>query len=336
MPGFTVQRSGFVRAPELFYQLVVDLLAHGFTQSFPTTPLLPPVANQVYAPFKVTLEAGPTIDQFNANMPWRIQIDAFSAQDADITVATPLQLQNDGSKAMLDKTESGGGSTLMPAGHLSTTSPLSAVSTTNPTMLDQHFLFRSGRVLVEGNAEAYPMSYRLTTTSHGIGFFLWEDASDAYSNHFSWFVVQRPVDHITGLPTTTGHRPLFCIFGLNTKVSQFVVREDDILKPGKIHNAALDEEDSAAIINITKQVSITENNRYVITFPNGLNTQRYMYTEELDLLAYTSADVISQFSDVPLTVYGEATPRTYKALNANDVNNSGMRILTLVAGGPMI
>lgn len=335
MTGFTVQRSGFTRAPELFYSLVADLLANGFTQKFPSTPLVPPVAGQVYAPFKVTLEAGPTIDQFSTSMPWRIMIHVFSAQDADIIVATPMQLPNDGSRALLDAIESKS-TTLMPAGQLSTSIPLLEISPTNSATLDQHFLYRSGRVLVDDNAPAYPMSYRLTTTSHGFGFFLWEDASDAYSNHFSWFVVQRPVDHITGQPPTTGHRPLYCVFGLNTKVSYFVVREDDIMKPAKVHNAAIDEEDSAAIININKQVSITENNRYVITFPNGLNTQRYMYTEELDLLAYTSADVVSQFSDVPMTVYGEAAPRTYKALNANDVNNSGMRILTLVAGGPML
>lgn len=336
MTGFTVQRSGFVRAPELFYSLVTDLLANGFVQKFPTTPLLSPLSTQDYAPFKVTLEAGPTIDQFSTTMPWRIQIDVFSDQDADIIVATPLQLPNDGTKALLDKIESGGTSTPMPAGHLSTTLPLMAITPANPLMLDQHFLFRSGRISDPNNAPAYPMSYRLTTTSHGIGFYIWEDASDAYSNHFSWFVVQRPVDHITGQPATTGHRPLYCIFGLNTRVSFFVVREDDILKPAKLYDAAVDSEDSSSIINTRKQVCITENNRYVITFPNGLNTQRYMYTEELDLLAYTSADVVSQFSDVPLTVYGESTPRTYKAMNANDVNNSGMRILTLVAGGPML
>lgn len=335
MTGFTVQRSGYTRTPELFYKLVTDLIANGFIQKFPVSPLAAPQASADYGLFKVTLEAGPTVDQFNASMPWRIQIDVFSPQDADIVVATPLQLPDDGSRALLDKLESGG-LTLMPSGMLSTDKVLSPMNPTNPAMLDQNFVYRSGRTLVDGNAEAYPMSYRVVTTNHGVGIYVWEDAGDAYSNKFSWVVVQRPVDHLTGLPTTTGHRPLYCIFGMNAKVSKFVVREDDILKPTLPNSASSDEEDSSAIINIQKQVSITENNRYVITFPNGLNTQRYKYTEELDMVAYTSADVVSQFSDVPLTVYGEASPRIYKAMNANGPNNSGMRLLALVAGGPML
>jgi hypothetical protein len=63
--------------------------------------------------------------------------------------------------------------------------------------------------------------------------------------------------------------------------------------------------------------------------PNRLNTQRYAYTDELDLIGYTSADVISQDSDVPVTVYGESSPRKYKAMKTSGPNNTGFRILVL-------
>jgi hypothetical protein len=86
------------------------------------------------------------------------------------------------------------------------------------------------------------------------------------------------------------------------------------------------------IINSQPQVVIAENNRYIVVFPNGLNTPRYMYTEELDMVAYTSADVISHYSDISMTVYNEATPRVYKAMQSNGLNNTGMRILMIRKG----
>lgn len=91
--------------------------------------------------------------------------------------------------------------------------------------------------------------------------------------------------------------------------------------------------DYAAVINGRQQVAITENNKYVLTFPNGFNTARYAYTHECDLVAYTSSDVISADTEVSITVYGESTPRVYKALQANGPNNTGMRILVLKSGG---
>lgn len=108
-----------------------------------------------------------------------------------------------------------------------------------------------------------------------------------------------------------------------------MVRESDILKPSLPKSATVNSEDNRAIINAESMVSISEDNKYVVMFPNGLNTARHSYTQELDLIGYTSADVVSQYSEVPLTVYGEATPRIYKALNANKPNNTGMRILML-------
>ena len=51
------------------------------------------------------------------------------------------------------------------------------------------------------------------------------------------------------------------------------------------------------------------------------------------MIGITSADVVSQYSSVPLTVYGESSARTYKALHANGAGNTGMRVLVLQQGG---
>lgn len=115
-------------------------------------------------------------------------------------------------------------------------------------------------------------------------------------------------------------------------IRKFVVRETDVHAPTPLTSAVVAQEDSNPIINPMEQVSISVDNKYMITFPSGLNTQRRAYKHELDMLAYTSSDVIAQDSDVSVTVFGEATPRTYKAMQANKPYNTGMRVLILTEG----
>lgn len=89
--------------------------------------------------------------------------------------------------------------------------------------------------------------------------------------------------------------------------------------------------DYSAIMNAKQQVSVGEGNKYIVTFPNGLNTSRFAYTHEMDMVAYTSADVVSAGSEIPVPVYGE--DRVYIGVNANGPNNTGMRVLFLRSGG---
>lgn len=91
--------------------------------------------------------------------------------------------------------------------------------------------------------------------------------------------------------------------------------------------------DYAAVMSGVQQVCITEGNKYIVTFPNGFNTARHGYTHEMDLVAYTSADVVSQSTEIDLTVYGEETNRKYIAMASNGPNNTGMRLLMLAEGG---
>lgn len=91
--------------------------------------------------------------------------------------------------------------------------------------------------------------------------------------------------------------------------------------------------DYAAVMSGVQQVSITEGNKYIVTFPNGFNTARHGYTHEVDLIAYTSADVVSQSTEIDLAVYGESENRKYVAMSSNGPNNTGMRLLLLAQGG---
>ena len=70
---------------------------------------------------------------------------------------------------------------------------------------------RSGKT--EDNiSRTYPMSYRLTVTDHGVGLFLWDQASVDQDDDYAWFVVQRHVDQTTGQPEFTQKSPVHCLY----------------------------------------------------------------------------------------------------------------------------
>lgn len=184
------------------------------------------------------------------------------------------------------------------------------------------------------SAQSFPMSYRLVITPRGMWLGVWEESTTQESSaFFNWFLVQRPVDRATGAVLTTGKAPVFCVNSVGNKFWRFTVRERDILRPSSRIQADVDSEDAECILNSVEQVSLSEDGKYIVTFPSRLNTSRYRYPHELDMIGTTSADVVSQYSDVPLTVYGESTARSYRALHANGPANTGMRLLTLQQGG---
>ena len=225
---------------------------------------------------------------------------------------------------------------------------------------------------VGSDIAARPLSFRVSISDHGVALCLWEEAQDLWGNRFSWFVIQRPVNSTTGATLVDdnplGRCPVFCVYSIGggepdvtkvpavseqavsssdeykanvflqaAKIYRFTVREIDIHRPSVPVLATVDSPDARAIINGKEQVSITEGNQYVISFINGFNTARYMYKEELDMITYCSADVISAWSDVTLTPYTDPTTNTpvsvtYKAMQANLPDNAGMRILILTDG----
>lgn len=196
-----------------------------------------------------------------------------------------------------------------------------------------------------------PMRYRLSITDRGVWFGIFEEgitASDGYN--FNWVLVQRPVDRLTGDTIVAGKAPVWAVayngpnldFPSTSYMFQHVVREVDVARPFSGKNDApeslrrradINQGDSDAIINMTNQVSLSEDGKYIVTFPARLNTTRYCYSYELDMIGITSADVVSQDTVVPLTVYGELTPRQYLALHSTGPSNTGMRIVVLTNGG---
>lgn len=180
----------------------------------------------------------------------------------------------------------------------------------------------------------YPMSYYLAITPRGVYLHVWEGSSaNLDGQNFSWMLVQRPVKRDTGEVVIEGKAPVFCVNSVGNQINRFVVRESDVVDASAIFPAAVDTKDVTAIINEKRQIGVSENNQYIVNYPSRLNTPRYAYTYELDMIGYTSATVVSPSTIIPQRLYGELTDRSYMGMHANQPANNGMRILALNAGG---
>nr|DAF93758.1 MAG TPA: hypothetical protein [Myoviridae sp. ctshb19] len=182
-------------------------------------------------------------------------------------------------------------------------------------------------------SSTYPMTYYLAITDRGFFLSIWEGSTANMSGtNFSWVLVQRPVQRDNGQVVTTGKAPVFCVNSVGNQINRFVVRESDVVDASAIQRADIDTKDCTAIINSKKQVGVSENNQYIVNYPSRLNTPRYAYTYELDMIGYASATVVSSTTEVPQRLYGESTDRTYIGMHSNQAQNNGMRILALKAG----
>ena len=226
----------------------------------------------------------------------------------------------------------------------------------------QGFLNREKRVGASSTpgVAVYPLNYLLTMTNRGIFLGMWEGnwstlqkTKAATDNFFNWFLIQRPVNRNTGEVLTTGVCPVFCINSVGYDYWKMIVREKDVIHPtqGAADCASLlfnettgtistvttpyrvpadaHSQDNFAIINSTTQISLTEDSKYLISLLHDLNTPRFRYTEELDMIGQTSADVCMAGNDLSMTTYGESGPRIYHAMPANNPYNSGLRIVVL-------
>lgn len=337
--GFYVRRTGYTHVGELMLAVIQDMKNNGFTVLFPAS-WTPPVDDAGRSAFKLTLEAGPIVDPLNlTNMdnkqPWRVQIQVWDKHTCGICAGSQQSLRTDGSTGYGIAAQKLDGPFGVIGGKYTKGTTLENIQPDN-TKIAEGFINRSSRVVLTSQdlSSSFPMTYSLSISPRGIVLAVWEDfTSDSGATAVSWFAIQRPVDRVTGAVVTGGKAPVFAISSTNNLIKRFTVREADVLRPSDPVDATVDSDYNNAIINSMEQVAISEGNKYVISFPSRLNTTRFAYTYELDMLGYTSADVVSENTDIPLQVYDEAEARTYVSLLANGANNTGMRIVALKNGG---
>lgn len=342
---FTKEKYGFTSSRAMMLDAISELTkagGGGFKVVFPTPPaVIGPTTDTIV--LETTSSVNPLHDgDPNAvppvsAQPWRIcikfKVDADplidNPQAVRVFIGTPLQISDTGVVSYVTKFDPKLGTEDVLSGELHSGE---GVEGSRDFMTGWFINRRShGVVNTEDMAGAHPMSYRLVTSDRGIAFIAWDQAAETAGGRFAWFVAQRPVDHKTGDVIVAGRAPVFAVFSpyriKEQEIFKFVVRESDVSKPTLPVSATQDTPDSNAIINDKQQVAISEDNRYIVTLPKGLNTPRYAYTYELDMLAYTSADVVSQYTEVPLEIYPNKPQRLFKAMIANGPNNTLMRLL---------
>lgn len=338
--SLSIERNGFTDITAMGFQIVKDLETTGF--SVVAADKLDTDVYQATTNHYI-LEPDASVDPLIEDQPWRLMLE-FNQNTGYINVwaLTPTQIDDTNSPTQYKQDYD--------SGRLS-------LENSADSSLAKSFFWHRAKDKTQWSCykpdgvddQSIPLSYHLSVTDHGVFFHMWAESFDSAGDCFCWFVIQRPVDCNTGLVVSDGKAMLMCMFSrhgmdninklnnaVDSKVTEsiqmFTVRESDINKPTIPVSAVVPTADNYPVINPIQQIALMEDSNYVIRMPQGFTTDRYIYDYKLDMIAYTSADVLSQWSRPSFTVFGEPAMRTYKALNANFPNNTGMRILCQTQG----
>lgn len=343
-----VQKGKLSSLAEVLSSLHADLLAGGFTPVMPATSLPLSVLDGTGV---FVVESSDTINPVNEGQAYRIRMEVAKHTGGTYMTAVVAgvdHITNTGDVFTYPEVVTLG------ANHTSSTQVMGALGTEmKPVDFNTGGSKQTGQggiFVTRGNGEgtagapsaaakAYTdagagvnYGYTLSVSDHGVVFYMWENATEG-KPIYSMFCVQSPVNKDTGDALVDLKSPIFCVYANNTSpMMKFIVNESDVSTPTKSVKAGEDSIDSAAIINEEDQVAVKLDNKYLVTFPNRVNTERFAYSEELDMIAYSSAKVIGEDTVLPITVYGEPTERKYRAMKANKENNNGMRLLVLQEG----
>jgi len=373
MAVYSVTKHGYLTLANLMSDINTELTSvHSgktyFTKKFgtpgstgitiyETTTDIDPLAN--YTPANNTI-----------NCAWRLVFNQIDANRLAVHAGTVLQYPDSGTIAYLNSRDVSGATNVEPPGNLA-----KVWTNTGQPDTDSSTEVWLNRKMDLGDEGAYPMSYTLTLTNRGIFLAVWEDSQeevpavvDAATGHgnspFRWFLIQRPVDRITGHvrgggpmrgsndPTTeTSRCPVYAVGGTSIPTSigtgtsaallydqfyKFIVRENDVLSPSRKKYAVVDSTDSSALMNPFQQQSLTETGEFVVTFFNNLSTPRYRYGDELDMVGTVSAEVIGPGTSIDVTVYNEPQTRRYTALYATEAYGVGVRLMVLTQGNAVV
>jgi hypothetical protein len=152
----------------------------------------------------------------SATQEWRIRFEWLEeSNDLKVCVATKYQIKDDGTITQgQDRTGIQQKVFRLP-GELCDVYHEPVISrgvTATSVKNKSHWFRRTDTKMLYDVAPTYPISYKLTTTNHGVALFVWEHASVGSDTDSSWFVIQRQVDQTTGQPDVTGKCPLHCVY----------------------------------------------------------------------------------------------------------------------------
>lgn len=161
-------------------------------------------------------------------------------------------------------------------------------------------------------------TYILSLTSRGFVLSYWKNINHNSKNANFLVAVQRPVNPSTGIPNTTGQAPIFflarAITTTNNAFTWGLVR--DKLRPATIvyGSSATPSRNLMNKISLDWPWPVTfDTNRHVVKFASGMATPSGLYMDEMDLICFVNSMSFFHPSDIKITMYGEASERTYTA-----------------------
>lgn len=204
-----------------------------------------------------------------------------------------------------------------------------------------------------------PVSYTLSISDKGFALFIKGDAHPA-GHQGRVICVQRLIDARTSEILTDGLSPVVCLFnqtcrfyqdkinelptkypntGLNT-MWQIIVREKDVWAPDTPRIVMSNSEYVNGYWNTKKQISIAEDNSYIITVPDGITTNRHVYYNyRMDMIGFISANVISENMVAKVNMNNEKDEtntkimREYTATRCTSGYHEASRVLVLTKNG---
>lgn len=211
-----------------------------------------------------------------------------------------------------------------------------------------------------------PMEYALTTSDRGFALSVWNTAITEDFVQAGIICIQRGVS-CDGTVNTTGSKPLYMVTNISPLNVQGAVYQEPGPKNewyySIVRQASIDTMDPTFTIfgEFTSvpggerlTTSTLSDNRdlfgsainyfptrwytpvtndtseFLMIFPFGLGSSRYIHNDEIDLIAVSKADAYQSGQNAPITVYGQ--DRTYIAFSSNNdriANNSGVRYFQL-------
>jgi hypothetical protein len=156
---------------------------------------------------------------------WRIRFEwLYDTNELKVNVATKYQLKDDGTITLGQSQDGIKQSVFRLPGELCDIYHEPVISrniSTTSVKNKSHWFKRTRSKSLTSVRDTYPISYKLTTTNHGVALFLWEQSSVDSDTDASWFVIQRHVDQTTGQPDITGKTPLHCVYSPSKRVESF-------------------------------------------------------------------------------------------------------------------
>lgn len=218
---------------------------------------------------------------------------------------------------------------------------------------------------------AFPMSFRMTIVNRGIVLAAWPTVLTEDTRMMGIVCIQRGVN-CAGDPNVSNSKPLYMV--MNSSPTNVDLGSDAYPTPTRNQwyyqiiratgidmpypnwtdaNANVGNPNgsgyAANIISDIRELGGSSLNYfpvrwstpvtndlgdYILVFPFGLTSDRFSYSDEVDLIAVSKADAYGSGQDVPINVYNQN--RTYTALSSNNqrvANNGGIRVFMLT-GGP--